>query len=50
MKKNKEILTIIIGLVLILVCMVCLEMNFKKAVNDCSKKHDAEWCINELAK
>jgi hypothetical protein len=48
--KNKERLTIIIGLAFTLLCMFCLEMNFKKAVNDCSKKHDAEWCINELAK
>ena len=48
--KNKERLTIIIGLAFTLICMFCLEMNFKKAVNDCSKKHDAQWCINELAK
>lgn len=48
--KNKERLTIIIGLAFTLICMLCLEMNFKKAVNDCSKKHDAQWCINELAK
>ena len=48
--KNKEKMTIIIGLALTLICMLFLEMNFKKAVNDCSKKHDAEWCINELSK
>lgn len=48
--KNKERLTIIIGLALTLICMLCLETNFKKAVDDCSKKHDADWCINELSK
>ena len=51
MENKKNLLAIILGLVLILICMVCLDLNYKKGVNDCvNAGHDIKWCQSELAK
>ena len=51
MMNKGNIIVTIIGLVLIIICMVCLDINYKNGVNDCVKNgYDIRWCQSELAK
>lgn len=50
MNKGNIIATII-GLILILICMVCLDINYKTGVNECVRAgNELNWCQSELAK